>query len=188
MLFNSMLKTNDLSNSTYVYKLISANLFVDTIGNTIMSIKKPFLDLIDFLEANKNKKVDTILQEVLLMAESKKRDTTTIKDANDNVIAIYCYYHKQWELLSEVEYGAKKSSASGYNTMCKIGVSKWTKAQSMAKKAKSQILDDLQEGVIEASDIEACRERIESDRLTIDTTDMPKGFTSEEELKTWLKG
>ena len=107
-----------------------------------MSIKKPFVELVDFLTANKNKKVDTILQEVLLMAESKKRDTTTIKDADDNVIAIYCYYHKQWELLDNVPYGAKKSSANGYNTMCKVGVSKWTKAQSMAKKAKGQIIAD----------------------------------------------
>jgi len=146
-----------------------------------MSIKKQFVELVALLEANPNKKVSTILAEVIAMTESKKRESTVIKDADDNVIAIYCYYHKQWELLSEVEYGAKKSSVSGYNTMCKIGVSKWTKAQSDYKKAKSQILDDVQDGTIDAGDIKTNLERVEQDRLEINMTDIPKGYCDEEE-------
>ena len=151
-----------------------------------MTIKKQFVELVALLEANPNKKVSSILAEVIAMAESKKRDSTVIKDANGEVIAIHCYYHKQWELLSEVEYGAKKSSVSGYNTMCKIGVSMWTKAQSIAKRAKSQVLDDVSDGTIDATDIKACLERVEQDRLTMNVTDMPKGFVDEAELEAWL--
>ena len=147
-----------------------------------MTIKKQFVELVTLLETNSNKKVSSILAEVIAMAESKKRDSTVIKDSDGNVIAIFCYYHKQWELLSEVEYGAKKSSVSGYNTMCKIGVSKWTKAQSDYKRAKSQILDDVQDGTIDASDIKTNLERVEQDRLEINTTDMPVGYIDEESV------
>jgi len=148
----------------------------------IMTIKKAFVELVELLEANKDKKVSSILSEVLAMAESKKRDSTVLKDDDGNVIAIFCYYHKQWELLSEVEYGAKKNSASGYNTMCKVGVSKWTKQQSLAKKAKEQVLDDVSKGEIDPSDIKAKLQEVEEARQVVDTTDMPNGYANEEDI------
>ena len=146
------------------------------------TIKKQFVEIIAFLEANKNKKVDTILAEAIAMAESKKRDSTVLKDDEGNVIAIYCYYHKQWELLKDVPYGKKASSASGYNTMCKVGVSKWTKQQSLAKKAKEEILTLVQEGEIDPSDIKIKLDEVEANRLVIDTNDMPIGFANEEDI------
>lgn len=148
-----------------------------------MTIKKQFVELVAFLETNKNKKVDTILEQVLSMVESKKRDNTVLKDENGNVIAIFCYYHKQWELIKDVPYGKKTSSASGYNTMCKVGVSKWTKQQSTAKKSKEDILTKVQNGDIEASEIKLHLDAVEVMRLEISLTDMPVGFANEEDIK-----
>lgn len=147
-----------------------------------MAIKKVYAELVDLLEANKNKKVETILQQVYALAESKKMDSTVLKNEQGEVIAIFCYYHKQWELLSEVEYGKKASSASGFNTMCKVGVSKWTKQQANAKKAKEQVLLDVQEGKIDPADIKAKLNEVESQRLEMDTSDMPKGYATEEDI------
>ena len=147
-----------------------------------MTIKKQFIELVNLLETNKNKKVSTIMAEVLAMAESKKRDSTIIKNSDGEVVAIYCYYHKQWEILVNVPYGKKASSASGYNTMCKVGVSMWTKAQSIAKKAKSTILDGVANGSIDPTDIKTKLAEVEAKRLTIDTTNMPKGYENEEDV------
>ena len=151
-----------------------------------MTIKKQFVEIVTFLETNKNKKVGTILEQVLSMVESKKRDNTVLKDENGNVIAIFCYYHKQWELIKDVPYGKKASSASGYNTMCKVGVSKWTKAQSIAFKAKDAVLLGVQNGEIDPKDIKVKLDEVEEARLTIDVADMPKGWTTDEDIEEFI--
>jgi hypothetical protein len=145
-----------------------------------MSIKKVYEELVQLLESNKDVKVKTILDKVYLLCESKKSTTTHLCDKEGNVIAIFCYYHKQWELLSEVEYGSKANSTTGFNTMCKIGTSKWTKAQRDAEKAKSQMLSDVANGKVDPSTILKLSEDIEASRKLMDTTDMPIGHTLEE--------
>jgi hypothetical protein len=147
-----------------------------------MAIKKQFVELVDFLKANENKKVNTIMAELMTMMESKKRDSTVLKDEQGNVIAIFCYYHKQWELLKDVPYGAKASSVSGYNTMCKVGVSKWTKQQALAKKAKEDILTQVQNGEIDPSEIKIKLAEVEANRNVIDETDMPIGYIDEDSI------
>jgi hypothetical protein len=141
-----------------------------------VQIKKAFVDLVDFLEKNKSKNVSTIIEQVKEMCSSNKANSTVYKDDKGNVIAIYCYYHKQWELLSEVEYGVKANTASGYNTMCKIGVSKWTKAQRDAKKASQDLLNSIAKGTVEAKNVLKLQADIESKRKTMDKTEMPKGY------------
>jgi len=152
-----------------------------------MKVKKTFEELVAFLESNSGKKVSSILPDILEMCESKKQSNTSIKDADGNVVAIFCWYHKQWELLSEVPYGPKKTSTTGLNTMCKVGVSKWTKKQSTAKKETAEMLDKVQSFEIEASDISKYRDDIEARRLQIDETDIPNGYRSEEEVRKALK-
>lgn len=147
-----------------------------------MSIKKPYVELVEFLESNKEKKVSSLLDTIREMCESKKSASTVMKDSNGNIIAIFCYYHKQWELLSEVEYGSKANTQSGFNTMCKVGVSKWTKAQRDAKNAKEDLLAKVASGEVEPQDIAKLQEDIEEARVTIDTTDMPQGYESEADL------
>ena len=145
-----------------------------------MTIKKQFVSLVNLLEANKNKKVESILAEVIAMAELKKRDSTVMKDKDGKVVAIFCYYHKQWELLKDVPYGSKASSASGYNTMCKVGTSKWTKAQADAKKSKDDVLTGVMNGEIDPADVKIKLAEVEVKRLEVDSTDMPHGYTDEE--------
>lgn len=153
-----------------------------------MTIKKAYVELVELLEANKGKKVSTILDDIIELCSSKTQGSTVIRDAEGNVIAIFCYYHKQWELLSSTPYGAKASSATGFNTMCKVGTSKWTKQQRLAKQANANILTDVAKGTIEPSDIVTLQADIEHNRKVIDQTDMPEGFASEDDLMKHLKG
>lgn len=145
-----------------------------------MSIKKVYEEIVALLEDNKGKKVDSIMDKVYLLCESKKLTSTHVCDKDGKVIAIFCYYHKQWELLSEVEYGSKANSATKFNTMCKVGTSKWTKQQRDAEKAKSQMLVDVSKGVVDPANILKLSEDIETKRKLMDTSDMPIGHTLEE--------
>lgn len=144
-----------------------------------MKVKKVFVELVAFLEANQNKKVSSILDDIKKMTMSKKIDSTILKNAKGEVVAIFCYYHKQWELISDVDYGAKKNTASGYNTMCKIGVSKWTKQQRNAKNSSQELLKNVSEGKVDHTKLLKLQADIEAIRLKIDTTNMPKGTDTE---------
>ena len=71
-------------------------------------------EILSFLEANKNKKVETILEELtsqLSSLNTRNNSRTFRTDENNKVRYIYCWYHKQWEDLTKVEYGLKKSSS-----------------------------------------------------------------------------
>jgi len=121
------------------------------------NVKKQYEELHAFLEENKAKKVSTLMPQLIEMMQRKNNASgqanTFIKDDEGNVIAIYCYYHKMWELVSEVEYGAKKGTATGYNTMCKQGVSQWTKQQRVKKQEEALILNKVAKGELAVEDI-----------------------------------
>ena len=145
-----------------------------------MTIKKQFVELVNLLESNKDKKVSTILDEIYSLVESKKKETTYILDQDGNPFAIFCWYHKQWELVNDVEFGSKISNPTGLNNMCKVGTSKWTKAQRDATLANASILTDVASGELEPSKILEKQAEIETSRLAMNTTDMPKGITVDE--------
>lgn len=152
-----------------------------------MTIKKQFIDLITFLEENSNKKVSSILEEVKLMASTKNKVSTIYRDEDDNVIAIFCYYHKRWELISEVEYGQKASSPTGLSNMCKVGTNHWYKAQRDAKQAKAELLSKALTGDYDPDQLKDLNEDIEEQRQSIDMSDAPNGFDTVEELKAYLE-
>ena len=130
-----------------------------------MAIKKDFQAIVEFLEANQNKKVATILEQLREMC-SAQNTVTFKKDADGNVTEVFCYYHKRWELVSEHEYGKKASNkATGLNTMSKVGLNQWTKQQSVAKKAKEQLLARVAAG--EELDLAHELEVIEAQRQLI---------------------
>ena len=132
-----------------------------------MAIKKDYQLIVEFLEANQNKKVATILEQLREMC-SQSNTVTFKKDDDGNVTEVFCYYHKRWELVSEHEYGKKASNkATGLNTMCKVGYNQWTKQQSTAKKAKEQLLSRVAAG--EELNIGAELELIEAQRHLIVT-------------------
>jgi hypothetical protein len=116
------------------------------------NIKKPFLNLVEFLELNKDKKVSSILEDVKKLVESKKKDSTIEKDKDGKIVRIFCYYHKEWESVDL--YGSKESSHSGFNTMCKIGVNQWTKQQSEFKKGKDGLMTRVISGDLKPENLQ----------------------------------
>lgn len=155
-----------------------------------MTIKKAYESIITFLEANQDKKVKAILDEVRELASAKTNragGSNYIKDSTGNVVAILDYYFKRWMPLvgeAAVEFGAKKNTPTGFNTMCKKGVSEWTKQQSEAKKANAQLLTRVAAGEIQPSDIPAEQAAIEQARGNIVETEL--GFASKEEVLAYL--
>lgn len=115
------------------------------------TIKKDFVAIVELLEANKNKKVDTILAQILEMCTSKNVMKSTVrKNDADEVTHIFCYYHKKWEPIATVPYGNKSNTASGLNTMCKEGVNSWTKQQRVFKATKAELTDKMLSGELTA--------------------------------------
>lgn len=152
------------------------------------NIKKQFQPLVEFLLANQNKSVKTILDQVLEMTQTKSTQMASYSDENGQVIAIKCYYFKRWMLLDEVEFGTKKHSTTGYNTMCKIGANQWSKQQRDAQKAKDDLLSQVSTGTIPYGELTDRTAQIEVDRQKIDLSLCPKSYdTLEEALEVYTK-
>lgn len=135
-----------------------------------MTIKKTYQDLITHLENNKQYKVKTILPDIIKLCSAKSGGAsivTFIKGLDGVVTHIFCYYHKKWESVTEVEFGIKTNSASGFSNMCKEGTSRWTKQQRVAKSANSALLDDIVKGSVSVSDLTQLRANIETKRNEI---------------------
>jgi len=149
------------------------------------NVKKMYEELNQMLEDNKSKKVSTILPMLQeLMAKKKNlsgQDKTFAKDDEGNTICVFCYYHKRWELVDVCAYGAKASSASGLNTMCKEGVSKWTKQQRVRSQEESNILVQLSQELLQVSDIGQAKKDIASRAKVIVARDDEHGFDTLEE-------
>jgi hypothetical protein len=131
------------------------------------TIKKDFVELVAFLEANKGKKVSTILEEFTGMCAAKNNAKNFQKDEEGNVTHVFCYYHKQWEAVSDHAYGAKKGTATGLNSMCKEGVNQWSKQQRDAKKSKDELLQSVATGETPADELTTKLEEIEAARNAI---------------------
>ena len=145
-----------------------------------------------FLAENSSRKVSSISEDLLAMVaklsipKSNGTGKNFIKDAEGNVIAVFCYYHKTWELVEHIPYGKKASNAStGLNTMCKEGTSNWTKQQKAFKKGESDLLTKLAAGEVDVSDLSALKQDLEDAKQTIvpnsmleycfdDVADIPK--------------
>jgi hypothetical protein len=152
------------------------------------AIKKAYVEIVDLLEANRDSKVKTIIDQVIALASAKTggggagRSTTFHKDENGTVVAIKCYYHQLWMDPRVVEFGQKVGSATGYNSMCKDGVSKWTKQQREAKQAKAQLLQDLANGTVQPQDLAQALQDIEANTCIIIPREDGYGFNTLEEL------
>lgn len=156
-----------------------------------MAIKKMYVELVELLEANQDKKVKSILPDVIAMVSAKQArnvGSTFIKNSEGETLAIRCYYFQRWMPLvgdNAVEFGAKKSTATGYNTMCKDGVSHWTKQNNSAKKAHDALLDRLEAGDLTTDQIPAEKARIEEERRQVVDTEL--GFAERDEVVAYLQ-
>lgn len=148
-----------------------------------MTIRKENIALVQFLEDNKNKKVSSILEEFTLLCEKKKRDNTAIYDKDRNVLAIFCWYHKTWEIVETVEFGTKSGTKTGLNTMCKEGVNSWTKANNNYKKATLNLLSLIENGDIDITDLTLRKSELLETKETIVNRIDEQGFKTEQEIK-----
>lgn len=155
-----------------------------------MAIKKMYKEIYDLLEANQSEKVRTVMKEVLELITSKRNRTVgnaVIKNTEGEVVAINCYYFKRWMPIvgvCAVEFGIKKSTATGFNAMCKEGLNHWTTQNNAAKKAHNLLLDRLESGELATNEISSEKARIEKVRLTRVGTDL--GFAEQDEVETYL--
>ena len=151
------------------------------------SVKKPYEELYAFLLDNKRKKIATVMPELLEIMARKKNSSgsanTHLKNDKGEVYAIYCYYHKKWELLSDVEYGKKANSTTGLNTMCKEGTSHWYKQRRNKDKAEKEMLAMLSNGDLLPTDIANEQKRIEEESKIIVPRDDGHGYIDVEEVK-----
>lgn len=127
------------------------------------TIKKDYEELYAILEANANKKVSSIMPQLVELMSRKSGGSgmaSTFTKRDGEVFEVYCYYHKKWEQVSEVEYGPKKGTATGLNTMCKEGVNQWSKQQRDKKKAESELLTKVMTGELALENIEQAKVEI----------------------------
>jgi hypothetical protein len=144
------------------------------------NIKKAYVELYQLMLDNPKKQIATMMPQFLEIMQAKSAGGTNGKtfktDDEGNVTHIFCYYHKKWEPLAEVEFGKKKHSASGYNTMCKEGVSQWTKQQRVKKQAEQELLTKVANGELKPEDIADEQARILEESKRIEPRDDEIGF------------
>lgn len=158
-----------------------------------MAIKKAFTELHTLLAtASKGKKIDPAIfdQAVVLMSakgSSGSGATTYLKDASGKPVAQKCYYFQRWMPLvgdKAVEFGKKANTATGLNTMSKVGAKLWTKQYNVAKKAKVELIDLVAAEKFAPKDLNAAMAKIDEDRAAIAET--KDGFAKLEEVKAYL--
>tara|TARA_R110000851_G_scaffold14313_4_gene48488 strand:- start:290 stop:784 length:495 start_codon:yes stop_codon:yes gene_type:complete len=151
------------------------------------TIKKAYTDIIDFLQSNDDQLVSDILPEVVAMASAKaggggSRATTFHRNEEGLVVGVKCYYFGTWMSPEVVAFGKKASSATGFNSMCKEGVSHWTKQQSTFSKARAVLLDQVMAGEVAAEDLAAITAELEEAKTAVTPREDEYGFASLEEL------
>lgn len=157
------------------------------------AIKKDFAELVALLKANSNAKVKSIIAMPEFQAIVSKKSlggsegSTLYKNESGKVVAVFCYYHKRWERVDQVAYGSKANTASGLNTMCKVGVSNWTKQQRALKQGKATLLTNVANGSVAVGDIEASMQELEALCKTIVPNDEVASFATIAELEADLQ-
>ena len=150
-----------------------------------MNVKKCYEEIAELLLANENKKVKTIMPQLLELMQKKNNASglanTFIKDTDGNVIAVFCYYHKKFELISEVQYGSKKGTATGLNTMCKEGVSRWTKQQRIKKQSEAGLLAKIVDGSLLPEDLPTAQAEIAEIAKLIEPREDGHGYDEADE-------
>lgn len=153
-----------------------------------MNIKKQYAEIFALLEANQNRKVSTIMPQLAALMSAKTSGgsdigRTYLKNEAGEVYAVYCYYHKKWELTSVAEYGSKLNTATGFNTMCKQGVSMWTKQDRRYKKAREALLMQLAAQEIDHDEFNSAMEQEVEQKKAIEVRDDEHGYETAEEAK-----
>lgn len=152
-----------------------------------VKIKKAYAAIVEFLEQNVEATVSEVIENVREMAAAKtgsgggKATTFHRDEATGEVVAIKCYYHGLWMDPRVADFGVKKTSASGFNSMCKDGSSKWNKQQAAVKKADAEILGRVADGTLRPDRIAAEQEKIKVEAKKVVPREDGYGFATLEE-------
>lgn len=152
--------------------------------STDTTVKKQFKPLYDLLNTNRDKTVEEVLPSILeLVAKAQgSRDSSVFhRNADGEVVAIKCYYHKLWMDPRIVDWGLKANTNTGYNNMCKDGVSKWTRRNNQLKALDASILDKVSSGEIEINKIEEVRTKLQAELNVIEPREDGYGFETLQE-------
>jgi len=132
------------------------------------NIKKQFVSIFSIIETNKDKFSKSLYQSLVDECTSKTL-AQTFRTNDDGDLEVFCWYHKEWENTTTCEYGNKKGTKTGLNTMCKQGVSSWTKQQRVLKSSKENLLTQVMNGDVQQDelvdlmyDLEQASKKIES--------------------------
>ena len=149
------------------------------------TIKKAFAPIMSLLAANAALTCEEIYDQALALTSAKAGGGGAVssfhKDEDGQVLIAKCGYHGLFFNTAEVEFGKKASAASGLNTMCKDGTSKWTKQLAQFKKAKDQLLTDVGAGDVAATDISAVTAELEEARNEVVAIDGVVGYATLDE-------
>jgi hypothetical protein len=143
-----------------------------------------FSAIVDLLEANVDKKVSSVIEQVIKLAEAKTGGgggVSAYHVVEDVVVAVRCAYHKLFFDPRVVDFGAKTSSATGLSSMSKDGTAKWNAQYKTAKEAEAGLLTRLTAGEIEVADIATEQEAIATERAEIVPLEDGYGFATLEE-------
>lgn len=160
---------------------------------TNVTIKKDLQDLHAHLESLKDKKLtQKVLDNITALFLATKNSngsgsrTTAYYDDNRNLIAVYCYYHKKWELVEHIEFGKKAGTKTGLNTMCKEGVSMWTKANRDKTKNKDALLSKFASSELTAEEFKEAINTLEIPLAAEPHGDEEHSFDTIEALEAFL--
>lgn len=154
-----------------------------------MTIKKAYIEIVDLLIANKDKKVSSILDQVTELASAQRAsaETTSIRNLKGIVVAIRDAYSNRWcAIVGEkaVEFGIKANTSTGYNPMTKLALNQHNKQQREAKQAGADLLGEVAAGNVQPTEIEGALAKIEETRTA--SVDLKEGFGSKEKLVDYL--
>lgn len=125
-----------------------------------MAIKKVFQPLMTLLAANMGATVESIYAEAEKLVSAKVgggggKATNFHRLEDGTIAAVFDYAFKKWVDPRLVEFGPKAGTPTGLNTMCKAGVSAWTKAQTEFKKGKDAVVAELLANKITSEEAQA---------------------------------
>lgn len=167
----------------------------DTIKKDYQAVMSLFAQAIEVMKANKVKKsvieeATAFYNEATFLTASKKSNgsgsssTAYFDPTTKELVAVFCYYHKRWELVNNIEYGKKAGTKTGLNTMCKEGTSAWTKNNRKLQKAKDELTQKLLRGELSHDEF-----KTQYDNISFDIephSDEDHSFATLDELQAYL--
>lgn len=137
---------------------------------------------------NQERKVKEIYLELIEMLEANKPTVYCLKDQTGKVVAVWCYEHKQWEIVDPIagnrmfDYGVKKSNTvTGLNTMCKQGYREWQRKYATFCRDKMNLAD------LQLTGDEYTRKLAEISEKRATVYAPPGGFEKLEDCAAYLK-